>query len=281
MRKESAVMAVPSSRAGDLFPRALSGFAVVLIVSAALYLGAWWWAGVASCIALVSLWEFYGMLEREFHVSRGIGILVGIVTLVFTGLSSPLEYSVVILPAAVLFVLTIEVLRRQLVGTSNAIRNAGGTLAGVLYIVYPWSFLIEMRTREWGLLLTGALLLCTWSCDVMAYLVGNRWGRLLLCEKVSPKKTWEGALGGLCGSLFTAGLLAYISGVPPLPLLFIGLICGLVGQLGDLAESVLKRETGVKDSGSIIPGHGGMLDRFDSVLFSASCVYMLFEVIWN
>jgi phosphatidate cytidylyltransferase len=274
-------MAVPSSRAGDLFPRALSGFAVVLIVSAALYLGAWWWAGVASCIALVSLWEFYGMLEREFHVSRGIGILVGIVTLVFTGLSSPLEYSVVILPAAVLFVLTIEVLRRQLVGTSNAIRNAGGTLAGVLYIVYPWSFLIEMRTREWGLLLTGALLLCTWSCDVMAYLVGNRWGRLLLCEKVSPKKTWEGALGGLCGSLFTAGLLAYISGVPPLPLLFIGLLCGLVGQLGDLAESVLKRETGVKDSGSIIPGHGGMLDRFDSVLFSASCVYMLFEVIWN
>lgn len=100
-------------------------------------------------------------------------------------------------------------------------------------------------------------------------------------RKSAPKKTWEGALGGLCGSLFAAGLLAYVSGVPPIPLLFIGLTCGVVGQFGDLAESTLKRETGVKDSGTVIPGHGGMLDRFDSILFSASCVYMLFEVIWN
>lgn len=114
----------------------------------------------------------------------------------------------------------------------------------------------------------------------MAYLVGVRWGRTPFCSEVSPKKSWEGFLGGLTGSLFCSGILAFLWEFPPLPLLLLGVLCGTAGQLGDLAESILKREANIKDSGSLIPGHGGMLDRFDSILLNSSLAFLIFEVIW-
>jgi phosphatidate cytidylyltransferase len=122
---------------------------------------------------------------------------------------------------------------------------------------------------------------CTWACDVLAYVVGSCWGNTPLAPAVSPKKSIEGFVGGLAGSLLCAGALSYLWEIRPVPLLLIGLFCGTFGQLGDLAESLLKRETGKKDSGSIIPGHGGMLDRFDSILVNASLVYLFFGVLWS
>jgi phosphatidate cytidylyltransferase len=123
------------------------------------------------------------------------------------------------------------------------------------------------------------LFLCTWSCDVAAFLTGKRFGANLLCESVSPKKTWEGFGGGVAGSLACSALLALLFRFPPLPMLLLGLLCGVAGQLGDLGESILKREAGVKDSGSLIPGHGGFLDRFDSILINASLAFLIFEVL--
>jgi phosphatidate cytidylyltransferase len=96
---------------------------------------------------------------------------------------------------------------------------------------------------------------------------------------VSAKKTWEGFGGGVLGSVFASSLVALIFEFPPLPLLLLGLLCGFAGQLGDLGESVLKREAGVKDSGSLIPGHGGFLDRFDSILVNSSLAFIIFEVL--
>ena len=112
-----------------------------------------------------------------------------------------------------------------------------------------------------------------------AYLIGSRWGKNRLCVNISPNKTWEGFAGGFSASLLASVLLALLIDIPPMPFLYVGVICGFAGQLGDLAESVIKRESWVKDSGGLIPGHGGVLDRFDSTLINGLLVYILFGVI--
>ena len=133
--------------------------------------------------------------------------------------------------------------------------------------------------RRHGAMFLLTLFFCTWCCDVAAYFTGSHFGRTPLCSQVSPHKTWEGFAGGAAASLMCGGLLALIFSFPPLPLLLLGLLCGVAGQLGDLGESVLKREAGVKDTGNIIPGHGGMLDRFDSILVNGTLAFVIFELV--
>ena len=179
----------------------------------------------------------------------------------------------------VFIALFLEVMRRQVTSESFALVNMGATIAGIAYVVLPWSFMILIRSRELGALFLITLFCCTWSCDVAAYFVGSHMGRRLLCEKVSPHKTWEGFFGGAAASFLCGGVLALLFSFPPVPLLLMGLLCGIAGQLGDLGESVLKREAGVKDSGSLIPGHGGLLDRFDSILVNGTVAFVIFELI--
>jgi phosphatidate cytidylyltransferase len=184
-----------------------------------------------------------------------------------------------ILSLTVYAILMVEIVRRQTWGTSFAVWNTGGTLSGILFIVVPWTCLILLHNMPTGRLLLVSLFACTWGCDVTAYLVGSRWGRFHLCENISPKKTWEGFIGGAMGSVLTIALIVFFQEQPPFPLFSIGLICAFAGQLGDLAESLIKRETGVKDAGKLIPGHGGVLDRFDSILINGLLTYLLFGVI--
>lgn len=274
------MVAFPKKVDRELVVRSASGLGIGLGVLISLFLGGWLWFAVASAIALLSLWEYYGLVSTQTHVSRGVGLIgvFALISLAFKGPSYDSQLLVIALSALVLFCL--EVLRRQFTGESFALGNVGGTLGGMIFLGLPWSFLVVLRQQPWGLLLLLTLFLCTWSCDVSAYLVGTRWGRNPFCPQVSPKKSWEGFWGGVCGSLLCSGVLAFSWEFPPMPLLLLGFLCGTAGQLGDLAESVLKREAGVKDSGSIIPGHGGFLDRFDSILFNATLAFFIFEVIW-
>jgi phosphatidate cytidylyltransferase len=147
-----------------------------------------------------------------------------------------------------------------------------------------------IRTRQYGEFFLITLFLCTWCCDVAAYFVGSRLGRTLLCSRVSPKKTWEGMLGGL---LFAAisGLLCglgyewineWLHGAPAVDanewyLTATAVIVAVLGLMGDLTASVIKRQCAIKDFGNMFPGHGGILDRFDSILFAAPFIYQLFQ----
>jgi phosphatidate cytidylyltransferase len=112
-----------------------------------------------------------------------------------------------------------------------------------------------------------------WAADTAAYAVGKTLGRHKLCPSISPGKTVEGAVGGLIGAMLLTFLLGQWLGLPTGHALALGALLGVAGQLGDLAESKLKRWAGVKDSGSILPGHGGVLDRFDSLLVNAPLAY--------
>lgn len=265
---------------GELAVRSASGFGVGLVVLVSLVAGGVLWFAVASVIALLSLWEYYGLVSTQTHLSRGVGLIGVLALLSLSFLGPSYDSQLFVIAAAGLVLFCLEVLRRQFTGESFALGNIGGTLGGMIFVGLPWSFLVILRQQPWGFLLLLTLFLCTWSCDVAAYFVGTRWGRKPFCPEVSPKKSWEGFWGGVCGSLLCSGALAFFWEFPPMPLLLLGFLCGTAGQLGDLAESVLKREAGVKDSGSIIPGHGGVLDRFDSILFNATLAFFIFEVIW-
>ena len=264
---------------GELFKRTLGSAVVFLGIVGGIMVGGWAWSLVASVVALGSLWEFYRLIYTKYRLSRGWGLTGAFLLLV--SVSVGLSYSVTLSIIALLafIILFTEVVRRQFTGQSYALWNLGGTLSGLIYIVLPWSFMIVIRSQTWGHIFLLTLFFCTWSCDVGAYLVGSRFGDTPFCSRVSPKKSWEGFWAGTLASVLCGGAVSVFFEFPPVPLLLLGLLCGVAGQLGDLGESVLKREAKVKDTGNIIPGHGGLLDRFDSILINAAIAYFIFEVI--
>ncbi|HAJ94246.1 MAG TPA: phosphatidate cytidylyltransferase [Synergistaceae bacterium] len=263
----------------DLPLRAFSSIFIVLIILGGILKGGPVWNAIVFVVAMISLWEFYKLLSAKHDISPWLIMVSGAFILI--GASSEMSLTAILcsISSIVFVALFLEIIRRQVSAESFALENMGATIVGIAYVILPWSFMILIRSRELGSLFLIILFLCTWSCDVAAYIVGSRLGRNLMCEKISPKKTWEGFFGGAAASLLCGGLLAVIFSFPPLPLLLMGLLCGVAGQLGDLGESVLKREAGVKDTGSLIPGHGGLLDRFDSILVNGTLAFVIFELI--
>ena len=138
--------------------------------------------------------------------------------------------------------------------------------------------MIMLRDYIIGREILMTLFFCTWACDVGAYIGGKAFGSVKLCEFVSPGKTVQGFVAGIIGSLLASAAAIYFFSLPR-EMIYIGFICGIAGQVGDLAESLIKRETGQKDSGNLIPGHGGMLDRFDSILFNGLLTYLILRIV--
>lgn len=145
-------------------------------------------------------------------------------------------------------------------------RLGGAAAILAFWVGWPLAHALELRQAgPWALL--GPLLI-VWAQDIAAFFAGRAWGRHRLAPRVSPGKTWEGAMAGLAAALLVAVLLAAPLAAPPAALVPVGLLTGLAGQAGDLFESAWKRRAGRKDSGRLLPGHGGVLDRIDSVLFA-------------
>jgi phosphatidate cytidylyltransferase len=233
-----------------------------------------------GCIALVAgvaLWEYYRIV---FHPQRSsvprvvpfLGYLIGIAVIgaAHTGQ-----------PAAIIAVLTANLILAAILGliyfkTLPTIPEIlFKQLAGSLYIPLSLAYLVLLRAGDQGAAWIFFVVGVIFAGDIGAFYAGTYLGRNPLCPSVSPKKTIEGALGGLAANLLV-GVLFFIFVLPPLPW-GIGLAAlvamGACGQVGDLFESVLKRAAGVKDSGGILPGHGGILDRIDALLFAAPLAY--------
>lgn len=186
--------------------------------------------------------------------------------------------------AGVMTLTTLLVLSKAVLFSAQfSIRQACVSVCGVFYIALPFAHLILLRAMEGQALLGGALTLgCalvwtmfigTWASDTFAFFVGSHFGKHKLCPKISPGKTKEGFAGAIAGTIaLTTAFGAYL-GWPLGHMAALGALIAVTGTIGDLVESSFKRLTGIKDSGSFLPGHGGAWDRFDSVLFTAPMVY--------
>jgi phosphatidate cytidylyltransferase len=151
-------------------------------------------------------------------------------------------------------------------------------LAGALYVGGLFSHVISLRNLPQGLNWLLLTFVATWACDSAAYFVGTRWGKRPFFAHVSPKKTWEGAVAGFAVGTLATAIVGYRMGVVLWQGLTLGLLLVLGGTFGDLSESLVKRQVGVKDSSALIPGHGGALDRIDSLLFAG--VIMYYFALW-
>lgn len=159
--------------------------------------------------------------------------------------------------------------------------NIGSTLVGLLYVNLTFGALLRLRLEaSSGQSLVLLMFLCVWAADIFAYFGGRSLGGKFFTRKlfarISPKKTWEGYLAGIAGSVMAAwACFAFVPGFGDERVVATGLIIGIVGPAGDLMESMFKRDAGVKDSSGIIPGHGGILDRFDTIMFTAPLIWLL------
>jgi phosphatidate cytidylyltransferase len=178
-----------------------------------------------------------------------------------------------LLATAVIIPLIILLVRK---GKENAFANWAWTVAGIFYIGWLLSYYVSLRSLgDYGMGWVFLALLCTFASDISAYLIGRTLGRHKMAPYISPNKTWEGAVGGLAGSIILSAAVVFVFKLPLgyLEAIFLGVLISVFGQLGDLVKSLFKRNMTVKDSGNVLPGHGGFLDRVDSLAFAGVIVY--------
>jgi phosphatidate cytidylyltransferase len=262
----------------------ISNTAVRIIVSAIAipaivvvsYLGSFYFFVFVLAIAVVSFYEFCLFVrKKEIEANLFLGIL-SVILLITNSFRNFIDfYALLIL---VVIILTIVELFRN---KGSAIINLGPTLIGILYIGLFASALVSIREYypvEYvrGGLLILSVLFSIWICDSAAFFGGTALGKHKMFPRVSPKKSWEGAVFGLLFAVVAmiSSKAVFLDFISWKDAILIGLIIGIVGQVGDLIESLFKRDAGVKDSSDLIPGHGGVFDRFDSLLYTATVVFL-------
>lgn len=236
------------------------------------HLAPWALTFLLIAVGSIALLELYRLSfqSRLNYLLVGVGFTVFVLTVARSHMSVPLPE--LLLGGA--FALGITALS---VSTSSTYRWKDPLLAlfGVLYVGIPLSTVVSVRSLPSGAFLVLFLAVVTWASDSAAYYAGTLWGKHPLMPSISPKKSYEGLLGGLIGAI-AAALLAqlwFASTLSWTDAVALGILLTLTGLVGDLFESAIKRRAGVKDSGGILPGHGGMLDRIDSLLFTAPTFY--------
>lgn len=281
----------------DLVPRVLVALVGGPAALGAIWLGGWSMGGVVAVLAAVGAWEFYRLArlrgDRPFAVLGSAGAAGLALAVTARPSTEGLALATLTVSGAILAAGFALSLRLRWPGGSPS-GALGSTLAGALYVGLPLAFLPLLRALPEELPADAAQgfwrpmafvlfpLLVTWASDSAAYFVGNALGRHKLAPSVSPGKSVEGSVGGILGGMAAAGLMAGwwladlpLYAVPVSTALWMGAVLSVGGQLGDLVESVLKREVGVKDSGRIFPGHGGVLDRVDALLWAFPLTWLL------
>ncbi len=256
--------------------RAVTGFFFIAVMLASVLLSERVFVVFFSLLALGSLNEFYGLSAGEgVLVKRIYGFLpaAAICFLLALHLLMAYPFSLLLLCIPLVMLVYIAELYRA---KDRPFTNIAYTFLGLIYIVLPYCLFIGMPFLggSFNYHIPLGFLSLLWANDTGAYLFGVKFGRNPLFERHSPKKTWEGFLGGMLTALLTAFILGrFFTEMLTLHWLVIAVLIVCGGTLGDLCESMLKRHMNVKDSGKLLPGHGGLLDRFDGLLIAAPLVY--------
>ncbi len=238
---------------------------------------------LVNLIIFLGLREFYSLMKAKgYQPFEALGYFCALAISAYAwrqGVAVPL-----ILTGSLLVIMIREVFRKEM---SRSLGHMAVTVFGIMYIGWLGSHLVMLRQlpstvgveESIGARLVFLAALLTWSTDTAAYLFGVAFGRHKLIPRISPNKTIEGGVGGLLGAALVGWICTktFTPFLTPLAGILLGLTVGVVGQLGDLVESLIKRDVGIKDSAELIPGHGGVLDRFDSLLFTVPVLYYYFR----
>ena len=286
-----------SDKLKNFIVRTLSGAVLLLVILGAMWVGYYGYLALLLLITVLGVREFYALAKAKgYEPQRGTGLMLAIVGYLvgacvgifslydhYEAFGFALVLALIIVPLiGVIFFA--EVFRNR----TTPIVNVATTFAGVIYVAFPMALmpivpLLLTEDGAWSALHFLFYLFLVWGNDVFAYLAGVTMGRHKMCERLSPKKSWEGFAGGVLGSLAVGALAACLLEQSYGVWMGLALVVSLTSVVGDLVESMFKRDAGVKDSGNIMPGHGGILDRFDAFILAApfAFVYLLFVMMIN
>jgi phosphatidate cytidylyltransferase len=268
----------------QLYKRFLVSVILIVLLAVAIFSPSVIGSLTVVLIIAVSLSEFYNLVERkDIVISKKFGIALGSLIPVIVYTTSAFKFSSVFnsypssweMVITILICFIIFVVRFTRKDSSQAIAVLSTTVFGILYISWPLSFIIKLLFLPSGKILIVYLLLVTKTGDMGAYLVGSRIGKHSLIKRISPSKSKEGTLGGLVFSIISSLIIGVLwLKIEPWQCIVLGFVLGSLAQLGDLCESLLKRDCQVKDSGKLFPELGGMLDLVDSIIFAAPLFYL-------
>ncbi|HEX6790931.1 MAG TPA: phosphatidate cytidylyltransferase [Candidatus Krumholzibacteria bacterium] len=275
----------PIARRG-IVKRVMAGVVFIPLFVLLTRAGGYWFLGFVDLFIVLGLYEFYRMMSvKGLHPYRGIGIASGLTLSTYVYLASG-TYATAFLTFVLLAIMALELTRND---NRRAVYHVSTTVFGVVYVAFLGSHLVLLRELPWlidrpydvGARFIFLAFAMTWSSDTGAYLVGKTIGKRPLLPRVSRGKTWEGAWGGVVFAAAAGGIsaLTFADFLHPAWGVALGAVCSAVGLLGDLFESMLKRDAEIKDTSQIIPGHGGVLDRFDSLLFTAPLIYYFLKFV--
>ncbi len=259
----------------NLLVRTISGAAVFVIMAGLIFLGGWFFFGGTLALSLMGLYEFYHVfgIERAPEGIAGYLLTAGFYVILGFGrddLLIPFFAGAFLLEAA-LYVFRFE---------KTDSERAMASFFGIVYVPFLFSYLIRIRELPQGIWLIWLSMAGSWVCDMFAYFVGSFFGRHKMAPVLSPKKSVEGAVGGVLGSAAVGALFSLFlpdktifRSDPALVLAIVSAAAALISMVGDLLASAFKRNHGIKDYSNLIPGHGGILDRFDSMIFVAPVIY--------
>lgn len=255
--------------------RLISGIILTVLAIIVLYLGGIFLHASMLAISLVGMYELYRVLKIEKNALGIVGYLTAIAYYLLLWFDGP-QNAMIVMIAALMILMGIYVFTFPKCKTEEVC----AAFFGIFYVAVMLSYLCQVRKMADGIYLVWLVVISSWGCDTCAYCAGVTMGKHKMAPTLSPKKTVEGAVGGAVGAMLLGCLFAFVFGryLTELgnPYLACGgacLIAALISQVGDLAASAIKRNHNIKDYGNVIPGHGGILDRFDSTLFTAPAIY--------
>lgn len=260
--------------------RLISGIVLVIIALATIISGGWVLFGTLLCVSVIGMRELYratGVHDKKLNSLEVAGFLGVIAYYAAIGFL-PEAYGTLGLIFGILAIMFVYVFTYP----KYQAQQIMASFFGIAYVGVMLSYIYQTRMLDGGAFLVWLIFICSWGCDTCAYCVGVLFGKHKMAPVLSPKKSIEGAIGGLVGAALLGALYAMAissynpnSAHTPVVYAVICLIGGMVSMVGDLAASAIKRQQNIKDYGTLIPGHGGILDRFDSVIFTAPIIYFL------
>ena len=253
--------------------RLISGIVLVLVAFLTINCGSYVLLATLLCVSMIGMQELYRVMQVRQEGFQALELISygGIVLIYLLLLAENPVYPLMGVIVSLILIMFVYVFSYPKFQASQIM----AAFFGIVYVGVMLSYIYQTRMLPGGRFHVWLIFLCSWGCDTCAYCVGGLFGKHKMAPVLSPKKSVEGAVGGVAGAVLLGVIYAYVTRGG---MLEYGIICGvgaLISMVGDLAASAIKRNQGIKDYGKLIPGHGGILDRFDSVIFTAPVIYYL------